>query len=83
MEHLWGPLLKKAGLPYRKPHTMRDTFITWAANGDEARGSAPVPLHVVAEWAGHASVQETEGYLHRQPGIYARGVHALDAYVTG
>lgn len=30
---------------------------------------------------GHASVQETEGYLHRSKASHGKAVNALDAYV--
>jgi integrase len=80
-EHCWKPLLKKAGLRYRKPHSMRHTFATWALEGSEEKGIAPAPILAVRDWMGHASVEETEGYLHRNRAAHARAVNALDAYV--
>jgi integrase len=44
MEHVWQPLLKAATLKYRKPHSMRHTFATWALEGNEERGIAPAPI---------------------------------------
>jgi integrase len=82
MEHVWQPLLKAAGLRYRKIHAMRHTFATWALEGNEAKGIAPAPILAVRDWMGHASVQETEGYLHRSRARHARTVANLDAYVT-
>jgi integrase len=74
MEHVWQPLLKAAKLKYRKPHSMRHTFATWALEGNEEKGIRPSPILAVRDWMGHASVQETEGYLHRSTASHARGV---------
>ncbi len=65
MEHVWQPLLKAAKLKYRKPHSMRHTFATWALEGNDEKGIAPAPILAVRDSMGHASVQETDGYLHR------------------
>lgn len=81
LEHVWQPLLAKAGLRYRKPHSMRHTFATWALEGSERRGIPPAPILAVRDWMGHASVEETEGYLHRDRASHARAVNHLDAYV--
>ena len=81
LEHVWSPLLAKAGLRYRKPHSMRHTFATWALEGNPGKGIAPVPIHHVRDWMGHASVEETERYLHAERARYARAVDGLDAYV--
>ena len=82
MEHVWQPLLKAAKLKYRKPHSMRHTFATWAFEGNEEKGIAPAPILAVRDWMGHASVQETEGYLHRSKASHSKAVANLDAYVT-
>lgn len=82
LEHVWQPLLLKAGLPYRKIHAMRHTFATWALEGNEEKGIPPAPILAVRDWMGHASVEETEGYLHRDRASHGRAVHRLDAYVT-
>ena len=82
MEHVWQPLLKAAKLKYRKPHSMRHTFATWALEGNEEKGIAPAPILAVRDWMGHASIQETEGYLHRSTASHAKAVANLDAYVT-
>ncbi len=81
LEHVWQPLLLKAGLRYRKPHSMRHTFATWALEGNEERGIPPAPILAVRDWMGHASVEETEGYLHRDRARHAGAVNYLDAYV--
>jgi hypothetical protein len=67
LEHVWTPLLAKAGLRYRKAHSMRHTFATWALEGSEAKGIPPAPILAVRDWMGHASVQETEGVSAPQP----------------
>jgi integrase len=36
----------------------------------------------VRDWMGHASVQQTEGYLHRSTASHSKAVANLDAYVT-
>jgi integrase len=82
MEHAWQPLLKAAGLRYRKPHAMRHSFATWALEGSEEKGIAPAPILAVRDWMGHASVQETEGYLHRSKASHSKAVANLDAYVV-
>ena len=82
MEHVWQPLLKTAKLKYRKPHSMRHSFATWALEGNEEKGIAPTPILAVRDWMGHASVQETEGYLHRSKASHSKAVANLDAYVT-
>jgi integrase len=82
LEHIWQPLLLKAGLRYRKSHSMRHTFATWVLEGSEEKGIPPAPILAVRDWMGHASVQETEGYLHRSRASHARAVDQLDAYVN-
>jgi integrase len=82
LQHFWQKLVKRAGLRYRKFHSTRHTFITWAAEGCEALGIAPAPILAVRDWAGHSSVQETERYFHRvNRRAHARHVDGLDRYV--
>jgi integrase len=71
LELVWQPLLEKAGLPYRKIHAMRHTFGTWAAD-------AGVPIHQLAAWMGHASIKETERYLHADQARITRSIDVLD-----
>lgn len=73
LEHVWRPLLREAGVTYRKPHALRHTFTTWALEGDPARGVQPENILKVRDWLGHASVEETERYAH---------VNALGATAT-
>lgn len=82
LQHFWQKLLKRAALRYRKFHSTRHTFVTWAAEGCEALGIAPAPILAVRDWAGHSSVQETERYFHRvNRRANARHVEGLDRYV--
>jgi len=83
LEHVWRPLLLKAGLRYRKAHSMRHSFASWALEGNEDKGIPAAPILAVRDWMGHSSVQETEGYLHRSTASHARAVDNLDAYVSG
>jgi integrase len=82
LEHVWRPLLVKAKLRYRKFHSTRHTFATWALEGNEEKGIPPAPILAVRDWMGHASMEETEGYLHRSRASHAAAVNHLDAYVT-
>lgn len=60
---------------------MRHTFATWALEGNEEKGIQPAPILAVRDWMGHASVQETGGYLHRSRASHSRTVNNLDEYV--
>jgi integrase len=61
---------------------MRHSFATWALEGIEEKGIEPTPMLAVRDWMGHASVQETEGNLHRSETSLSKAVASLDAYVT-
>jgi hypothetical protein len=50
--------------------------------GCEERGIPLTPILAVRDWMGHASVEETEGYLHRDRASRAAAVNHLDAYVS-
>ncbi len=82
LQHFWQKLLKRSGLRYRKFHSTRHTFVTWAAEGCEALGLDAAPIFAVRDWTGHSSVQETERYFHRvNRRAHARHVDGLDRYV--
>ena len=49
LEHVWQPLLRKAGLRYRKAHSMRHTFATWALEGNEDKGIPPEAVDAFAK----------------------------------
>jgi hypothetical protein len=53
---------------------MRLSFATWALEGNEEKGIAPTPILAVRDWMGHASVKETEGYLHRSNASHSKAV---------
>ncbi|HXJ81984.1 MAG TPA: tyrosine-type recombinase/integrase, partial [Candidatus Methylomirabilis sp.] len=64
LDHVWKPLLRAAQVPYRKLHSCRHTFATWALEGDPVRGIPPENILRVRDWLGHSSVEETERYAH-------------------
>jgi integrase len=41
LDHVWQPLLRAVGLPYRKLLSLRHTFATWALEGDPPVASRP------------------------------------------
>jgi integrase len=72
-ELVWQPLVRAAGLPYRKPHAMRHSYATWLLEGG-------ADIRWVRDQMGHASIGETEGtYGHLVREHHERGVDALDA----
>lgn len=79
---VWRPLLKAAGLCYRKPHATRHSFATWCLEGNEAQGIKPENILRVRDWMGHSSVEETERYAHVNSVHAGRTLDALGAAVT-
>jgi integrase len=76
LEHVWQPLLAKAGLPYRKYHSTRHTFATWLL-------SDGADLRWVQGQLGHATIAQTaDTYGHVQPDRHEAAVNALDQYLT-
>lgn len=72
LKYVWQPLLKAAGLPYRKPHGLRHTD----ASPMIQHG---VNLAYVKEQLGHASIKMTVGtYGHLIPGANKNAVDQLD-----
>lgn len=60
-QRVWKPLLESVGVRYRGAHHMRHTFATLQLG-------AGVPVHVVSEILGHASVSTTlDIYAHAIP----------------
>ncbi len=73
---IWRPLLTKAGLSYRPPHTLRHTYCSLLLMRGES------PAYVQAQ-AGHSSVQVTiDLYSHWIPGVGRGAVERL-AEATG
>jgi len=69
---IWMPLLKRVGLRYRKPHTLRHTFASMLIQAGES-------LAYVKEQLGHSSITitvDTDGYLI--PGTNKAAVDRLD-----
>lgn len=60
-EHLKAARVK-AGLPAKKSliHSLRHSFATHALNSG-------VPIHIVSQWLGHASITQTMVYIHASP----------------
>ncbi len=52
LEGVWQPLLRKAGLPYRKYHATRHTYAMWPR-------SDGADLRWVQQQMGHASIGQT------------------------
>lgn len=53
----WDALVASLGFPGLRRHDLRHAGATWFAN-------AGVPIHVVSDILGHASVETTRAYLH-------------------
>ncbi|UUT35138.1 tyrosine-type recombinase/integrase [Microbacterium elymi] len=53
----WTNLVQRLGHPGLRRHDLRHAGATWFAN-------AGVPLHIVSDILGHASIETTKGYLH-------------------
>jgi integrase len=53
----WDALVASLGLPGLRRHDLRHAGATWFAN-------AGIPIHVVSDILGHASVETTRAYLH-------------------
>ena len=76
LEHVWQPLLAKAGLPYRKYHATRHTFATWLL-------SDGADLRWVQQQMGHASIGQTaDTYGHVQPDRHEAAAGGLDRYLS-
>jgi integrase len=66
------PLLKRVGLRYRKPHTLRHTFASMLIQAGES-------LAYVKEQLGHSSITITvDTYGHLIPGTNKAAVDRLD-----
>jgi hypothetical protein len=70
--NVWTPILRRAGLSYRKPHTLRHTYATLLIDDG-------VPLTYVQHQLGHHSAGFTlKVYGHLLPRADRRAVNALD-----
>jgi integrase len=76
LEHIWQPLLAKAGLPYRKYHAPRHRDATWLL-------SDGADLRWVQQQMGHATIGRTaDTYGHVQPERHEAAVAGLDRYLA-
>jgi len=72
---LWRPLLRRAGLPYRRYHSTRRSYATWLLEA----GTDP---RFVQQQLGHSSIAITcDIYGHMQPEKHEHAVAALDHIV--
>jgi integrase len=76
IEHVWSPLLRRAGVRYRPPHQLRHTFASLLIQNRES-------LAYVRDQLGHASIRLTvDTYAHLQPGGNRQAVNRLDEATT-
>jgi integrase len=76
LEHLWRPLLAKAGLPYRRYHSTRHTYATWLLEDG-------ADLRWVQSQMGHATIGQTaDTYGHVQPERHEAAAAGLDRYLS-
>lgn len=74
--HIWRPLLRRAGLRYRKPHCLRHTFASLLIEAGE-------PLTYIQQQLGHHSAAFTlRVYGHLLPRGDRRAVDVLDEVTT-
>jgi len=74
--HVWAPMLRRAGLRYRKPHTLRHTYASLLLERRES-------LAYVSEQLGHSSPAITlKVYTHLVPREGRRAVDGLDALTS-
>jgi integrase len=72
---VWKPLLKKAGLTYRKYHRTRHSFASWLLE-------TGADIRWVQAQLGHSTIQMTvDVYRHLQPEKHEYAVPALDRIV--
>lgn len=75
LKDFWKPMLKKAGLRYRRYHSLRHTFATWLL-------SDGAPIQYVQAQLGHATIAQTmDTYAHVQPDRHEHHAAALDRYI--
>lgn len=71
-QNIWRPLLRRTGLRYRKPHTLRHTWASLLIQGGES-------LAYIRDHLGHHSIKLTvDTYGHLVPGANRAAVDRLD-----
>ncbi|MFT4123908.1 MAG: tyrosine-type recombinase/integrase [Microbacteriaceae bacterium] len=71
----WDQIVKDLGLPDLTRHGLRHTGATWMAD-------AGIPLHVLQDILGHASVETTRGYLHPDDRHLASAAEQANAFLA-
>jgi integrase len=71
-QNVWRPLLRRSGLPYRKPHTLRHSYASFLIQNREN-------LAYIRDQLGHHSIKLTvDTYGHLVPGDNRGAVNKLD-----
>ena len=71
----WDQIVSDLGLPDLTRHGLRHTGATWMAD-------AGIPLHVLQDILGHASVETTRGYLHPDDRHLASAAEQANAFLA-
>ena len=71
----WDQVVADLGLPALTRHGLRHTGATWFAD-------AGVPLHVLQEILGHASIETTRAYLHPDDRHLASAAEQANAFLS-
>lgn len=71
----WDGIVAKLGLPDLTRHGLRHTGATWMAD-------AGIPLHVLQDILGHASMETTHGYLHPDDRHLASAAEQANAFLS-
>lgn len=71
----WDGTVAKLGLPDLTRHGLRHTWATWMAD-------AGIPLHVIQDILGHASMETTRGYLHPDDRHLASAAEQANAFLS-
>ena len=75
LKDLWKPMLRKAGLRYRRYHALRHTFATRLLTDG-------APIQYEQAQLGHATIAQTmDTYAHVQPDRHEHHVAGLDKYI--
>ncbi|WP_419538928.1 tyrosine-type recombinase/integrase [Microbacterium paraoxydans] len=71
----WDQIVSDLGLPDLTRHGLRHTGATWMAD-------AGIPLHVLQDILGHASVETARGYLHPDDRHLASAAEQANAFLA-
>ena len=71
----WGQIVSDLGPPDLTRHGLRHTGATWMAD-------AGIPLHVLQDILGLASVETTRGYLHPDDRHLASAAEQANAFLA-